>query len=177
MSARKIFSIIGIVISALLIVCLFLPFLNLGEYGGTYSWWEYLDRSKATATSIIIIIELLIAILAYILQLTNVSKDSKLAFLGLGYFFTYHLSLFFTALNNEAFNELAFGYWFGFILSLTAIVITIIAIFVSNESKPKYRGYYPQQPIGYDPKTGQPIFSAPQQIVGYDPHTGEPIYK
>jgi len=177
MSARKILSIIGIVISALLIVCLFLPFFDLGDYGGSYSLWEYLDRSKAGATSIIIIIELLIAILAYILQLTNVSKDSKLAFLGLGYYFTYHLSLFFTALNNEALNELTFGYWIGFILSLIALVITIIAIFVSNESKPKYGGYYQQQPMSFDPRTGKPIYSAPKQIVGYNPNTGEPIYK
>jgi Domain of unknown function (DUF4190) len=35
-----------------------------------------------------------------------------------------------------------------------------------------------QQPIGYDPQTGAPIYGQPVQTqpVGYDPHTGAPIY-
>ncbi len=34
-------------------------------------------------------------------------------------------------------------------------------------------------PIGYDPQTGQPIYQQPQQpqITGYDPQTGQPIYQ
>ena len=176
MTARKVFSIIGLCLSVLLIVCLFLPFYDLGEYGGTYSLWEYLDKARANATGIIIIIELLIAILAYILQLTGACKDSKLAYLGLGYFFTYHISLFFTALSNEAFDELSFGFWLGLIFSLIAVVITIIGNLVSNKKRASYGGYA-RQPIGFDPKTGKPIFESPKEIKGYDPNTGEPIYK
>ena len=35
-----------------------------------------------------------------------------------------------------------------------------------------------QQPIGYDPQTGAPIYAQPAQAqpVGYDPQTGAPIY-
>ena len=173
MSPRKILSIVGLSLSVLLIICIFLPFLDYG--GGTFSLWEYLDRARSNGTGIIIIIELLVAVLAYVLQLTGVSKDSKLAYLGLGYYFTYHLSLFFTAMSNEAFSELAWGYWIGFILSLITVVLTIVANCISNESKPKFGGY--AQPSGFDPKTGKPIFDVPKQIVGYDPNTGAPIYK
>ena len=174
MSARKVFSIIGLCLSALLIVCLFLPFYSY--YGESYSLWEYLDKSRAGATAIIIIIELVIAVVAFILQLAGACKDSKLAYLGLGYYVTYHVSIFFTALNNEAFDELSFGFWLGLILSVIAVIITIIGNLVSNNKKPSYAGYGPQ-PTGFDPKTGKPIFEAPKEIRGYDPNTGEPIYK
>jgi hypothetical protein len=35
-----------------------------------------------------------------------------------------------------------------------------------------------QQPIGYDPQTGAPIYGQPAQAqpIGYDPQTGAPIY-
>ena len=174
MSARKVFSIVGLCLSVLLIICLFLPFYSF--YGESYSLWEYFDKSKAIGTSIIIIIELIVAIVAFVLQLTGVTKDSKLSYLGLGYFCTYHISLFFSALSNEAFDELAFGFWMGFVLSIAAIAIALIGNAVSNESKPKFGGYN-QQPVGFDPQTGKPIFEAPKEIVGYDPQTGAPIYK
>ena len=171
MSARKVFSFIGLVLSLLLIVCLFLPF-----YDGysTFSLWEYLDESKAIGTAVIIIIELLVAVVAFILQLTGACKDSKLAYLGLGYIFTYHLSLFFSAISNEAFNQLAWGYWMGLIISTIAVIITIIGNCVSNKKRTGYAGH--AQPIGFDPKTGKPIYEE-KKITGYDPHTGEPIYK
>ncbi len=175
MSARKVFSIIGICISALLIIFIFLPFYDLGSYGGSYSLWEYLDKSKAIATAVIIILELLLAVIAFILQLTGACKDSKLAYLGLGYYFTYHISIFCTALSNEAFDELSFGFWLGFIFSIIAVAITIIGNCVSNEKNGSTSSY--GQPVGFDPKTGKPIYDKPKQIVGYDPQTGRPIYE
>ena len=104
MSTRKVFSIIGLVLCSLLIVCMFLPFFDLGSYGGTYSLWEYFDELKTGSTAVIVIIELLIGILAFILQLTGATKDAKLAYFGIGYYFTYHISTFITAMNNEAFD-------------------------------------------------------------------------
>lgn len=175
MSARKVFSLIGIILSVLLIVCLFLPFLN--AYGETYSLWEYLDKSHAGITGIIIIVELVIAMIAYILQLSGVSKDAKLAYLGLGYYFTYHLSLFTSALSNEAFSELSFGFWIGLILSLVTVILTFIGSFVNNDSKPRMNSYSGgnSAPIsGYDPETGKPIYAKPK---GFDPQTGKPIYE
>lgn len=175
MSARKVFSIICLCLTALLIGCIFLPLLDLGQYGGTYSLWKYLDESKASATAVIMIVELLIAIIAYVLQLTGVSDDAKLAYLGLGYYTSYHISLLFTALNNSAVDQLAFGYWIGFIISVTVVILTFIGSFLSNKSKPKYYGY--AQPTGFDPTTGKPIYEKPKTIVGYNPQTGEPIYE
>ena len=173
MTARKVFSLIGLILSVLLIVCLFLPFYNYG--GGTFSLWEYLDKARASGTRIIILVELIFAAVAFLLQLVGAFKDSKLAYLGLGYYFTYHLSLFFSALNNEAFKELAWGYWIGMILSLITVIIAIIGNCVSNEKKQGYVSY--AQPVGFDPQTGKPIYEEQKQIVGYDPQTGKPIYK
>ena len=120
-------------------------------------------------------IELVIAVVAYILQLTGVSDDAKLAYLGLGYYTSYHISLLFTALNNSATEQLAFGFWIGLILSVTTVLLTFIGSFISNKAKPKY-GYGPR-PTGFDPQTGKPIYEKPKAIVGYNPQTGEPIYK
>ena len=55
---QRILSIIGLSLSVLLIICIFLPFLDYG--GGTFSLWEYLDRARSNGTGIIIIIELLV---------------------------------------------------------------------------------------------------------------------
>lgn len=173
MTARKVFSLIGLILSVLLIVCLFLPFYDYGV--GTYSLWEYLDKARASGTRIIILIELIIASLTFLLQLVGVFKDSKLAYLGLGYYFTYHLSLFFSALGNEAFSDLAWGYWIGLVLSTVTVIITIIGNCVSNDKKQGYGSY--AQPVGFDPKTGKPIYEEEKKIVGYDPQTGKPIYK
>lgn len=173
MSTRKVFSIIGLILSVLLIICLFLPFI--GGYGESYSLWKYFDLLGTSSTGVIVIIELLICVLAFILQLTGATKDAKLAYFGLGYYFTYHIALFISALDHSALDQLEFGFWIGMILSIATLIIIIIGSFVSNDSKPKYNGY--MQPTGFDPKTGKPIFDAPKQIVGYDPQTGQPIYK
>ena len=176
MSTRKVFSIIGLVLCSLLIVCMFLPFFDLGSYGGTYSLWEYFDELKTGSTAVIAIIELIIGVIAFILQLTGATKDAKLAYFGIGYYLTYHISTFITAMDNDVFDQLAFGFWLGLIFAIATLVIIIIGSFVSNEPKPKYYGYGPQ-PIGYDPQTGKPIFEKPKTIAGYDPQTGAPIYK
>ena len=175
MTARKVFSIICMCFTALLIIFIFLPLLDLGSYGGEISLWDYLKSSNSNSTSIIIIIELIIAIVAYILQLTGVTDDAKLAYLGLGYYTTYHLSLFFTAIANSAVSQLAFGFWLGFIFSLTAVILTFIGGFVNNKAKPKYYGY--SKPVRYDPQTGEPIYEKQNKIVGYDPQTGDPIFE
>ena len=191
MSKRKFFSLIGLILTGILIVCLFIPFYDFEGYyyaDRYYSLWTYLDKSNTLETPITILIELGIAALAYILQLTGASKDSKLAYLGLGFFFTFYVITFVEAIDNSAFDQLAFGFWIGIIVSTLAVLTTFIGNCLSNEHKkrsPKKKG----QITGYDPVTGKPIYAVPTgfnpetgepifaKITGYDPETGKPIYE
>lgn len=73
------------------------------------------------------------------------------------------------------------------ILLIINIVVAWIAVLVlrdsraSNSNTNAFAGaptMTNQQPIGYDPQTGAPIYAQPAQAqpVGYDPQTGAPIY-
>jgi hypothetical protein len=75
----------------------------------------------------------------------------------------------------------------GIIALILSVVLAWIAVLViknSNSSKSVTNQFggttnmTNQQPIGYDPQTGAPIYGQPAQAqpVGYDPQTGAPIY-
>jgi hypothetical protein len=75
----------------------------------------------------------------------------------------------------------------GLILLIINIVVAWIAVLVLRDSRTNYPNTNPfagaptmtnQQPIGYDPQTGAPIYGQPAQAqpIGYDPQTGAPIY-
>lgn len=75
----------------------------------------------------------------------------------------------------------------GLILLIINIVVAWIAVLVlrdspaSNSNTNAFAGAPTmpnQQPIGYDPQTGAPVYAQPVQAqpVGYDPQTGAPIY-
>ena len=55
MTKRKVFSIIGLIITAFLIVNLFLPLLKNGSY--SVSTWEYFDKNDAMHVNIIILVD------------------------------------------------------------------------------------------------------------------------
>ena len=157
MSTRKIFSLICMCLTILLIVCIFLPFFDLGSYGGTYSLWEYFFEANTGGTAVLLLIELIIALVAFTLQLAGATDDAKLAYLGLGYYFTYNISTFMSALSNSAFDQLSFGFWLGFILSIITVVLAFIGSFLSNKKKAVYT-YSAPTPVSYDPYTGEPIY-------------------
>ena len=70
------------------------------------------------------------------------------------------------------------------ILNVVFAWITVLVVKNSNSSKSVTNQFggttnmTNQQPIGYDPQTGAPIYAQPAQAqpVGYDPQTGAPIY-
>ena len=75
----------------------------------------------------------------------------------------------------------------GLILLIINVIVAWIAVLVlkgsraSNSNTNAFAGAQTmtnQQPIGYDPQTGAPIYAQPAQAqpVGYDPQTGAPIY-
>ena len=94
-------------------------------------------------------------------------------------------------IRREAFQYLSFGFYIGFILSLTVLVLVFVGNMLSNESKPKFLSfdvprfdpqtgeplYEKEAIVRYDQKTGKPIYEKAKKIVGYNPNTGEPIYK
>jgi len=174
MSKRKVMSIIGLGLIALLILFLFLPYAKMG-YDGSANFWDSLKLLSGEEVAIIYLIELLLAILLLILQVCGVLKDTKIAMIPIGFVFTISLGLFFFAMNNDRLEYLEFGLYMNIILSIAIMVILGIGGLLSNDKKPKY-GYAPR-PVGYDPETGKPIYEAPKTIVGYDPQTGAPIYK
>lgn len=166
MSRRKILSIVCIPLLALFIICLFIPFISDGST--SLSFWEIMDKDDQMQTNIIIIIELLLAVLLFILQICGALKDAKFAYFPIGYLLTNFVNVFISMIKREYFKYLSFGFWFGFIILIAILVLMIISNFSSNESKSK------QEPIGYDPKTGKPIYA---RIKSYDPNTGKPIYE
>ena len=75
----------------------------------------------------------------------------------------------------------------GLILLIINIVVAWISVLVLRDSRASNSNINAfagaptmtnQQPIGYDPQTGAPIYAQPAQAqpVGYDPQTGAPIY-
>ena len=172
MTARKVFSIIAIVLLVTMLVNMFIPLV--GNDYVTYSLWEYLENMNDEPLRIIILIEIIIAILVCVLQICGALKDAKFAYFTVGYYFTFFLDLLFSMISNDTMGIAKIGFWLGFITSLIAIVVLIIGGFVSNEKKHRVKTYYNQSNItGYDPNTGEPIYAKP---TGYDPNTGKPIY-
>lgn len=171
MTKRKVLSIIGLCLTALLIVCLFIPFISDGDT--SFSLWKIMDNQDRMAVNIIMLVELIIAILIFVLQICGVLKDAKFTYFTLGYYVTAFLDTFISMMKQDFFKYLSIGFYFGFIISIATLVIVIIGSALSDEKKPSYN----QKPVGYDPQTGKPIYEAPKQLVGYDPQTGQPIYK
>lgn len=175
MSKRKVFTIIQLVLLAYLIGNMFLPFIAYGD--SSISLWEYIENLGTNAIQIILLIELLLGVLACILQLCGAIKDSKFVYFSVGYYFTYHLSIFITAMENDVLDYTKAGLWLGLIVSVILILLVFIGNLLSNEHKERVYAVKEKddrKPIGYDPKTGEPVYAKP---TGYDPKTGEPVYE
>lgn len=156
MSKRKVMSIIGLCLMVLLIVCLFLPFISDGDT--SISLWENMDNNDRMEVNIIMLIELLIGVLIFILQLCGALKDAKFTYFTLGYYITNFLDVAIAMIKREYFKYLSVGFYLGFIISIATLVIVIVGSALSNEKKPKYYGYEEPKPVRYDPNTGEPIY-------------------
>ncbi len=179
MTARKIFSIITIVLLALLIANMFLP-----VYDGSGYWSDYstnLWDSLSTTMDVVHIILFVVGILACILQLCNVFKDFSLAYLPLGFSLFESINIissYLEADNISDYMSLGVGAYTGLLLTLSALVLVFVSQFLKNEPKrrPNY-GYgngNNNRPMGFDPRTGAPMYG---QQSGFDPRTGAPIYR
>lgn len=150
MTARKIFSIIGLVISLFLIGNMFLPYYSTSY--SSISFWEFNGESYQNIgyTNIILLIELIILAVVYVLQLCGVFKTARFAYFTIGYYLTSCVANICLFSKHEAMSNTAIGFWLGFIFAVVLLIITVIGNFIGNESKPK-------AVAAFDPTTGQPI--------------------
>ena len=166
MSKRKIFNIVNICLSILLIVVMFLPFAKV--YGQDVSFWDM--NGEKHIMPIIMILELIGACIFYIMQVVGFLKETKNAYLFVGYGLTYYLYSFVSLADSGSFNLLGYGFWIGLIGYIVLTVMTIAANYMSNEAPVK-----PQQPYGggYGYNPNQYGYGAPQNN-GYYPNQQMP---
>ena len=152
MTKRKVFSIIGLVLTVFLIGNMFLPLLK-SDYS-SISTWEYFDKNDAMHVNIIILIELIVAALFFILQICGALKRATFTLFTIGFYVTYFdLVYFITFAKNDYMQYTSFGFWLGFIVSIALLAVTVIGSAVGNEKSARPVA----GPVSYDPQTGQPI--------------------
>ena len=155
-SKRKLYNLITMGLILLLIINLFIPIV--GDSTKSQSLWTL----ESNSIRIIILFELIIALLICALQYFNILLDFKFVYFSLGYYFTTFLTSLFSFIENKYISNSKIGLWLGLIVSLGALATTIIGNFMGNEANPKmFRGnggYNSNQPIGYDQRTGNPIY-------------------
>ena len=175
MTKRKVFSLIGLVLSIYLIInMLVVPFVS------DEPLWELGLIGYDHIAGIIILIELVLGIIALIMQLFGLIKKADFVHFGNGFYFSYHLYIFIEYLSNDVLEKAQIGLWLGLIVSALLFLVIFIGGFLKNEKTEKPVLASRKEPIGYDPKTGKPIYEEEKpekKIVGYDPKTGKPIYE
>jgi hypothetical protein len=172
MTTRKIFNIITMgLIVFLFFNMFFIPIITNGIKH--YSLWEYAGENNANSLRAILIIELALALVVCILQLCNAIRGYRLVYFFIGYYFTYHLTMILNFMEREVLDYSDIGLWLGCIFSFITFIMVLVGNLCSNKrsSPGMMSGGAPV--VGYDPKTGKPIYGKPK---GFDPQTGEPIY-
>ena len=168
MSMRKIFSIVMAGIAFLMFVFSFLDYVGT-SFGGISMW-----NSSYLAFCLfqLFIVLALIALCMLHLFMNLKEKWFKFANYGVGFITLFHLSMLFTCANRGMTTYV--GLWFEFILGLGLGACSVIWYFMSDEPFAKKPAANAAPILGYDQKTGQPIYA---KITGYDPKTGQPIYE
>jgi hypothetical protein len=151
----------------------FVPLIGNGSE--SYSLWKYAGLQNANSLRVVLIVELALALLVCILQLCGAIRGYRLAYFFIGYYFTYHMTMILNFMENDVLDYAKIGLWLGFFVSLATFIMILVGNLCSNKSSSSSYGNVGGAPVvGYDPKTGKPIYGKPS---GFDPQTGEPIYK
>lgn len=162
---KNLFSLIMAGIAFLLIVFSFCPYAGFGSYG--YSLWS--KEAGLLSIGIIQFILLLGVMAVYLLHVFKGLEEKWISYANyaVGFVTFTHLIYFFRILDGGS----KFGFWFEFLLALGLGAISVLWNF---QSKDKKVGGDKAPVIGYDEKTGKPIYA---KIKSYDPKTGKPIYE
>lgn len=167
MSKRKIFNIVNICLSVLLIIFMFLPFISV--YGSDVNFWDV--NGEKHIIPILMIIELLGACVFYIMQVVGYIKETKNAYPFIGFGVTYYLYYFISAADAGSLDVLGYGFWLALICSVALTAMTIIANYMSDEAPVR-----PQQPYGggYGYNPNQYGYNGQPQNNGYYPNQQMP---
>jgi len=163
MNMRKVFSIIIAGIAFFMFVFSFI------DYVMGVSMWNTAFLSFGIFQLFIV----LALIAVYLLHLFMDLKEKwiKFANYGVGFLTFFHLSELFWCINNGLRTNV--GLWFELIFALGLGACSVLWYFMKEEPFAK-KAANNAPIIGYDQKTGQPIYA---KIKGYDPKTGQPIYE
>ena len=151
-SRRKMFGLITAGLLVFLLINLFIPII--GDSTKSYSMWSQGENSF----KILIIIELVAGIAVCLLQFCNVLLDYKFTYFPIGFYFSYYMIILFRYIDADSLKFAKAGLWLGILFSIGALATTIIGNFMGNEANPQMFRSGGNQPIGYDPKTGRPIY-------------------
>ena len=164
LTKKNLFSLIMAGIAFLLIVFSFLPYAGVRSYN--FSLWS--KDAGLLSFGIIQLLLMLGVIAVYLLHAFGKLKEKWVSYANyaVGFVAINHLIYFFKMLDGGS----MVGFWFEFILALGLAVISVLWNFQGDEQI----GGKKAPVIGYDEKTGKPIYA---KVKGYDPKTGEPIYE
>ena len=135
---RKVFSLIGLVLSVYLIInMLFVPFVQ------DEPLWELGLIGYDHIVGIIMLIELVLGIIALIMQLFGLTQKANFVHFGNGFYFSYHLYIFIEYLDHDVLDNAQIGLWLGLIVSALLFLVIFIGGFLKNEKneKPKLTSY------------------------------------
>ena len=164
LNMKSLFSLIMAGIAFLLIVFSFIPYVGYGSIH--YSLWS---SDAGTLPLGIIQFLLLLGVMAvYLLHVFKGLKEKWISYANyaVGFVTFTQLIYFFRILDGGS----KVGFWFEFILALGLGTISVLWNFQSD----KPVGGKKAPIVGYDEKTGKPIYA---KIKSYDPKTGKPIYE
>ena len=165
MSRRKMFSLITAGVLLFLLINLFIPII--GDSTKSISLWS----NVSTAFKVLIVLELLAGVGVCILQFFNILLDYKFAYFPLGFYLTYYLVTLFQFMDSKQLEFSKAGLWLGILFAIGGLVTTVVGNFMGNEANPKMFKNSGNQPIGYDPKTGRPIYMQNNPPM-YNPNMG-----
>ena len=169
MSIRKVFSIIISSLALYLFINMFLPFNGFINKFNDFAIIDGNTWGFSVAFSIFLLISIIAVITIYLLNLFGVLKEKwvSLANYFTGFIFFFHVSSLFLLIDGPK-----VGLFLGLVASLGMFVLSILWNFVSD--KPAAKKASNGKIVGYDPKTGLPVYAKPK---GFNPQTGEPIYE
>ena len=125
MDKKLIYRIIGAVASALIIVAVFVPFVNV--YGYTSNLWKIYELAKSLYLPIMIIVFGIIGIVFFALNI-----KTEFAYMSTGAITFFVVMETINAINNDSFKSLSIGYY---CLVVAAILTGVMAFLVNTKSK------------------------------------------
>ena len=172
MNKNKIFGFVAMGAALILIISVFLPYISM--FSISSSLWKAEDPSR--------VLMILLGLFVIVLYLIN--KKTEMSYITAGFGTFYSIAMIISAEGLEYF---AIGFYLMILSSLTIGVMTflydesksssIINLSVNKNNQPVNTN---QPSMQQQQNIAQPVVNQPEEpqqtITGYDPNTGNPIY-